>query len=227
MLQFAGTATRLWQDLDRPISGRRIPGSAPVMATGVVVGLVVDVFLVRTGFNLAYSDAQSHLTIARRLFDTASGIGIQQLGTVWLPVPHLLLAPMVLSRWMWHTGWGAALLGSMCLGVTACAVYRCVARWGGGWVARLLGVAVVVINPSMLYLCATALTEPVLIAAMAMCLAGLSGVITRQRVSSSGEVAVFCGIPAALAALSRYEGWALCLTGAVLVAAVVWRRTRS
>jgi len=85
----------------------------------------------------------------------------------------------------------------------------------------------VVINPSMLYLCATALTEPVLIAAMAMSLAGLSDLATRRRISSPGEVAIFCGIPAALAALSRYEGWALCLTGAIFVAAVVWRRSRS
>jgi hypothetical protein len=38
---------------------------------------------------------------------------------VWLPVPHLLLAPLVLVRWMWHTGWGAAVLGAVCLGATA------------------------------------------------------------------------------------------------------------
>ncbi len=131
MLSHAGTAMRLWHDLDRPIAGRRVPGSVPVMLASAFVGLVVDAFVVPTGFNLAYSDAQSHLTIARRLFDTASGAGIQQLGTVWLPMPHLLLAPMVLSRWMWHTGWGAAVLGSICLGVTACCVYRSVARWGG------------------------------------------------------------------------------------------------
>ncbi|MDK9295398.1 hypothetical protein [Propionibacterium freudenreichii] len=227
MLSYAGTAMRLWHDLDRPIAGRRVPGSVPVMLASAFVGLVVDAFVVPTGFNLAYSDAQSHLTIARRLFDTASGAGIQQLGTVWLPVPHLLLAPMVLSRWMWHTGWGAAVLGSVCLGVTACCVYRSVARWGGGRAARMVGVAVVVINPSMLYLCATALTEPVLIAAMAMCLAGLSDLATRRRISSPGEVAIFCGIPAALAALSRYEGWVLCLTGTIFVAAVVWRRSGS
>lgn len=65
------------------------------------------------------------------------------------------------------------------------------------------------VNPLMLYLCATALTEPVLIASMAMCLAALSDLATRERLSSPGEVATFCGIPAALATLSCYEGWAV------------------
>jgi hypothetical protein len=83
---------------------------------------------------------------------------------------------------------------------------------------------VVIVNPSMLYLCTTALTEPVLIASMALSLAGLSNYATRRRLSSPGEVAIFCGLPAALAALSRYEGWALCLTGAVFVAVVTWVR---
>lgn len=82
----------------------------------------------------------------------------------------------------------------------------------------------VIVNPSMLYLCTTALTEPVLIASMALSLAGLSNYATRRRLSSPGEVAIFCGLPAALAALSRYEGWALCLTGAVFVAVVTWVR---
>lgn len=213
-----------WSDLERPVEGRRVAGTTPVMLAGVVAGLVTAAFVVPTGLNLAYSDAQSHLTIARRLLDTPSGMGIQQLGTVWLPVPHLLLAPLVMVLWMWHTGWGAAILGSICLGTTAAGVYRVVARWGGGRGTRLTAVGVVILNPSMLYLCTTALTEPVLIASMALCLAGLSNYATRQRLSSPGEVAIFCGIPAALAALSRYEGWALCLTGTAFVAAITWRR---
>ncbi|ALN14206.1 hypothetical protein ASQ49_01845 [Acidipropionibacterium acidipropionici] len=110
---------RVWREMDQPVAGRRVAGTAPVMVAGVAAGLLVAVFMVPTGFNLAYSDAQSHLTIARRLLDSTSSPGIQQLGTVWLPVPHLLLAPLVLVRWMWHTGWGAAVLGAVCLGATA------------------------------------------------------------------------------------------------------------
>lgn len=202
-----------------------MPGSLEVGVLAGAVSLVVSLFIVRTGFNLAYSDAQSHLTIARRLLDTRSNPGLAQLGTVWLPIPHLLLAPLVAWLWMWHTGFGAALLGAGCMGVTASGLYRAVARWGTGRLGRLATVAVVVVNPTLLYLASTALTEPVLIASMAACLAGLANFSTRRRLSSPGEVSIFCGIPAAAATLSRYEGWALSITGAALVALISARHS--
>ncbi|SES01969.1 hypothetical protein SAMN05443377_13114 [Propionibacterium cyclohexanicum] len=215
---------RVWRSLDEPITGRRVPGSVPVGMAAGVISLVVSLFIARTGFNLAYSDAQSHLTIARRLLDTKSNPGLAQLGTVWLPVPHLLLAPLAMSLWLWHTGLAAALLGAGCMAVTAAGLYRAAARWGARRIGRLAVVGVIVANPTLLYLSSTALTEPVLIASMAACLAGLANVATRRRLSSPGEIAVFCGIPAALAVLCRYEGWALLLTGAAFVVLVSARR---
>lgn len=208
-----------------PATGHAIPGTVTVAVVAGLIALLVSGYLVPSGWSLAYSDAQSHLTIARRLFDTRSEPGLSQLGTVWLPAPHLLLAPFVLVLWAWHTGWGAAMLGACCLAATAAGCYRASARWGAGRLGRLVTVAAVVINPSMLYLTSTALTEPVLIASMAAALAGLSYFANRIRLSSPGEVAVFCGLPAAAAVLSRYEGWALAVTGTVFVGLVAWRRT--
>lgn len=217
----------LWHELDEPLTARRVPGSVPVAITAIIIGLIAAAFLVPSGWSLAYSDAQSHLTIARRLFDNRSELGLGQLGTVWLPIPHLLLAPFILSLWAWHTGWGAAWLGAGCLGVTAAGLYRSAARWGVGRAGRLITVAAVVLNPTMLYLSSTALTEPVLIACMAACLAGLANIATRARLSSPGEIAIFAGLPAALAVLSRYEGWALTVTGTVFVAVAIWRRSHN
>ena len=47
-----------------------------------------------TTSRMLYADARSHLTIARRLVDGPNH-GIVQLGTVWLPLPHLALLPFV------------------------------------------------------------------------------------------------------------------------------------
>ncbi len=208
-----------------PVTGRRVAGTVPIAILAALIALAVAAYLVPNGWGLAYSDAQSHLTIARRLFDTRSPIDISALGTVWLPIPHLLLAPFALFTWAWHTGWAAAFLGAGCLGITASGLYRAAARWGAGRAARLVTVAAAVLNPTMLYVTSTALTEPVLIAAMAACLAGLANFANRSRLSSPGEVAIFAGIPAAVAVLSRYEGWALSVTGALFVVVVAWRRT--
>ncbi|GGC95675.1 hypothetical protein GCM10011512_23390 [Tersicoccus solisilvae] len=210
---------------ERP-RGRQVPGTAAVLVLAAVVGLAVCVYTTGNGSNLAYSDAQSHLTIARRLLDSKAP-GFQQLGTVWLPVPHLLLAPFVQSLWLFSTGWAAALLGTLALMATTAALFRTAARLGlnrwGRWAAVLL----LLTNPSVLYTYTTALTEPVLIMGLTAGTAGLAHWAVSRRRVSAGELAVFAGIPSAGAVLSRYEGWALVLTGTVVVAVITWRRART
>ncbi|MFT4109796.1 hypothetical protein [Propionicimonas sp.] len=217
---------RLWEELHSPVVGRRIAGTVPVSVVAGLASLAASASFVPSGLSLAYGDALSHLTIARRLFDTMTDPGLGQLGTVWLPIPHVLLAPFVLWLWAWQSGWGAALLGAGCLAATAAGCYRAAARWGLGLTPRLVVVALIVANPSMLYLHSTALTEPVLIAGISGTLAGVSNWATKSRRLSPGELAVFAGIPAAIATMSRYEGWALVLAGSLFVALVAWLRDR-
>ena len=50
----------------------------------------------KRGEVLLYGDAVAHLNIARRVFDSKTP-GLLQLGTVWLPLPHLLMIPFLLS----------------------------------------------------------------------------------------------------------------------------------
>lgn len=177
----------------------------------------------RHGANLDYSDAQSHLTIARRILESKSP-GLAQLGTVWLPAPHLLLMPLVQSTWLWHTGWAACLLGSACLASSSASLYRIAARLGLGRTGRLVTVLALLANPSLLYAFTTALTEPVLIAALLGCTAGLARWSSIRRTPSGGELAVFAGVPAAIAVLSRYEGWAMLLGGSAFVLIVSIRK---
>src|SRR5882672_10882178 len=60
-------------------------------------------WIYHTGSTLYYGDAEAHLNIARRLVDNRTP-GIRQLGTTWLPLPHILLAPFVRNDWLWQTG---------------------------------------------------------------------------------------------------------------------------
>lgn len=214
-----------WESLDSPILGRRVPGTLVVTFVAVVVGLAACIYTTRNGSNLWYSDAQSHLTIARRIFDSKAP-GFQQLGTVWLPVPHMLLIPLVLWLPMWTTGWGACILGIGCLAASTAALYRIAARIQLRRMGRIFVVVFFLANPSILYTYTTALTEPVLIATMLGAIAGISGWMTSSRKLSGGELAVFAGIPAGMSVLSRYEGWALVGTGSLFVAWVSWSRWR-
>jgi len=65
-------------------------------------------FYFHRGEILLYGDAVAHINIARRVFDSRTP-GLLQLGTVWLPLPHLLMIPFLLSNWMWKTGAGGSL----------------------------------------------------------------------------------------------------------------------
>ncbi|HEU4668541.1 MAG TPA: glycosyltransferase family 39 protein [Arthrobacter sp.] len=215
---------RIFASLGAPVSGRHVPGTAAVAAVAAAVGFLACLYTTGQGSNLDYSDAQSHLTIARRIFDSKAP-GFQQLGTVWLPVPHLLLVPFVLNLWMFSSGWGACVLGILALAATASGLYRIAARLGYGRAGRLAAVLVVLANPAILYTYTTALTEPVLLMCLVAGMAGLAHWSTSRRRMSAGELAVFAGIPSGAAVLSRYEGWALVLTGTVFVLVAELRRS--
>jgi hypothetical protein len=184
-----------------------LAGAPGVALVAVIVGTVAVVFASQHDLTMLYADARSHLTIARRLIDGPNH-GIVQLGTVWLPVPHLVLTPFVASRWLWHTGGAAIPVDVACLVIEALALFSLVrtithTRWAS-WIA----VALLLTNPSVLYLHTTALTEPVLFAALLATTAMVAKWIASTKPFSGGEIAVSCGLPAAVAVLSRYDGWA-------------------
>lgn len=219
-------ALRQWLSLAAPADDRVVPGTKVVAVVALVMGVLTSIWSISTGAALAYEDAQSHLTIARRVTDSLAP-GFTQLGTVWLPVPSLMLLPMVQSTLLWHTGWSAALLGTIALIGISCGVYRILVRIGIGRSGRLVAVALIVFNPALLYECTTGMTEPALIMWIVACVAGMTRWTLSSRDLSAGELMIFAGLPAAAATLSRYEGWALVFAGTAVVALVSWRRRHS
>jgi hypothetical protein len=201
-----------------------VPGTFVVFVVGVLVTAAASVYTIGIAqLNFGYGDSQSHLTIARRVLDSPAP-GIQQLGTVWLPFPHLLLLLPVQSMFLWHTGIAGAIVGALCLGSASSSVYRILARLGVNGFGRVAALLVLWANPSLVYVTTTALTEPVLIATLLACIAGLVGWASSRRMLSGGELAVFAGFPAAAAVLTRYEGWALTASGTVFILFFCWRR---
>jgi len=67
------------------------------------ISLISFLFYLHRGDLLLYGDAVAHINIARRVFDSRTP-GLLQLGTVWLPLPHLLMIPFLLSDRMWQSG---------------------------------------------------------------------------------------------------------------------------
>ena len=60
-------------------------------------------WLYRQNYLLYYGDAQAHLNISRSIIDSRTP-GYDQLGTVWLPLLHVICLPLVRYDWLWSTG---------------------------------------------------------------------------------------------------------------------------
>jgi hypothetical protein len=57
-------------------------------------------FYFNNGLGLSYNDARSHLDIGRRVVEGLKP-GFAQLGSVWLPLPHILMVPTIWNDFMW------------------------------------------------------------------------------------------------------------------------------
>lgn len=168
---------------------------------------------------LAYSDAVSHLMIARRVVSSNTP-GLAQLGTVWLPLQHVLMLPFVWCDVLFRSGLAGSLpsmaafvLGTVYAYRTAVLIFKVPSS---GWIAA----AVFALNPNVLYLQSTPMTELcMLTAAMAVVYYLVSWVDT-----DSGLDLLKASLAAAAGMLVRYDGWVVACGGIVVVIWLGWKR---
>ena len=120
------------------------------------------------GYILYYGDAESHLNIARRIVDSRTP-GTDQIGTVWLPLPHLLMAPFAARDNLWKSGLAGAIPSAACFVIAGSFLFAAARRVFGSDAAGAVALALFAFNPNVLYLQSTPMSEPVFWAAqMAM-----------------------------------------------------------
>ena len=113
---------------------------------------------------LNYGDAVAHLHIARRVFDSHRP-GFTQLGSVWLPLPHLLMIPFVQVYGWWASGFAGVIPSALAYLAGCAGIYRLARRWLPP-ASAALALAFFATNPNLLYLQTTAMTEPLFVCEM-------------------------------------------------------------
>ena len=73
-----------------------IPYFKIVLFSAIVLSLVSCFVYVSQGLHIVHFDAKGHQMVARRMIDNLNP-GFRQIGGYWLPLPHLLYLPMVIS----------------------------------------------------------------------------------------------------------------------------------
>ena len=201
------------------------PRDGGLIAT-VIIACIASVLSLRYFFQqhqtLLYGDAYSHMLIARRLFDNLTP-GLAQLGGVWLPLPHLVMLPFIWNDYLWQTGLAGSFVSMPCYIITSIYLFLGARRLTRSSRASFVGTLVFVLNPNILYLQTTPLSELVLLATMsAACYYFLAWAQTDHP-----TYLILAAAATFLATLSRYDGWALFMAILVLILIIGWiKRSR-
>lgn len=194
------------QPIRRPISRNEW---LVVLASSCAASLLAILWSWRHGALLNYGDAVAHLHIARRVFDSHRP-GLQQLGSVWLPLPHILLIPFVAVYSWWANGI-AGVIPSAAAYLAACAgIYRLARHWLRPS-AALVALAFLATNPNLLYLQTTAMTEPLFLCEMiwlSVWLVEWRGSLNNNPPRAAKLLCCIAGVLIA-AVFTRYDGWIL------------------
>ncbi|MBZ5612282.1 MAG: glycosyltransferase family 39 protein [Acidobacteriia bacterium] len=182
---------------------------APLELGLVVIGLLAlsagaTALVNHFGWTLYYGDAEAHLNIARRIFDSRTP-GYDQIGTVWLPLPHLLSLALVWKDAWWRNGLAGAVPSSACFVLAGAFLFSAMRRATQSSSAALASLGLLALNPNLLYLQSTPMTEPVSLA----CILALLYFTIRFRETQSFTAVVGAGAASLAASLTRYEGWFL------------------
>jgi hypothetical protein len=182
-----------------------------VLLAGIatLVSLCALIFYYRQNAILLYGDAVAHINIARRVFDSRTP-GFFQLGTVWLPLPHVLDMPFVVNDRLWRTGIGASIPSMLAYIAGALGVFRLVgsvASRSAAWAAALI----YAFNPNLIYMQSTAMTEPLYLALMIWALVYFVDFVQlAKRDAKRARVALQkCAFAVGADMLVRYDGWFL------------------
>jgi hypothetical protein len=178
---------------------------------------------------LLYGDAVAHLHIARRILDSLNP-GIRQIGSVWLPFPHLLMMPFVMKMSWWQSGIAGAIPSMACYILSVAGLWRLTRYWlrpAGAVVAALF----FALNPGLLYMQTTAMTEPLFLCQMIWSALFLTATLRALSTGDSrraGRALAACGVILVTAIFTRYDGWIFaCLVWLIALRAIVranaWR----
>ena len=207
---------------------------AEAMAAAVTVPTWL-VFLVATGLGtwalwlyseanltLAYGDAIAHLNTSRRMVDSVTP-SFSQLGSVWLPLPHLLMLPTIWNDTLWHTGLSGSIVSVLAFGLSTAYIYRSIYALTQNGVGALLGSALFATNANLLFMQATPMAESLTIFLV------LGATFHLLRWVQGGSLIHFMlsATFVIAATMTRYEDWILVPAGLAVVAVTSFHRHRS
>lgn len=177
-----------------------------------IISICAFVVYLTNHLGLSYNDARSHLDIGRRVVEGLKP-GLAQLGSVWLPLPHLLMVPTVWIDFMWHTGLAGAMWSMAGFVGTGAIIFYYLRRLKVGLTGRIIALLIFAANLNILYMQSTAMTELLLIATMT----AASFELLKWWMDDKLVSLVKASFWVMAASLIRYDGWFLFVMATILI----------
>jgi hypothetical protein len=209
-----------------------------IAAATAAAGALAAVHYFRLGLTLAHYDARAHLVVARRILDSLTP-GWQQIGAVWLPMPHVLnMVPVQVDAW-YRNGASAVAISVLAMALAAGSLASIILRTTGSAVAAWTGALLLMANPNVVYLQSTPMTEPLLFGLTLLSLAitarwvdrvlppeggSQTSDTTSRLLPPSGGSTWLPGVALSCACLTRYEAWPITAVLLGIALAVLLRR---
>jgi hypothetical protein len=182
----------------------------------IVISLGSCVYFFHLGLTNIYGDAIAHLNIARKLVDLDTNsfwVRYVQLGSPWLPLPHLLMLPFVWNDYLWRTGLAGSIVSMICYVLTTEFIFEIGIIFGKLYFEKeqkcilsgILAASIFALNPSVLYLQTTAMTELPFLTTFTAAVFFL----VKWNDSQSKKYLIISAIFTILATITRYEAWAI------------------
>ncbi len=212
----------------RKLTDRRVSNAegVAVLAFAMAASFAAIVWSWNHGAMLNYGDAVAHLHIARRVFDSRIP-RLTELGSVWLPLPHILLIPFVQNYAWWANGL-AGVIPSASAYIASCAgIYRLARHWLNPAPSGL-ALAFFALNPNLLYMQTTAMTEPLFLCEVIWIVVWLVEwrlCVDENPVQAGRTQSLIAG--ALIAAIfTRYDGWIIALVAWTGIGIALLKRGR-
>src|SRR6266487_4029287 len=209
--------------------------SIMILIVTLTIGFISALYLYNLDkFSLLYyGDSVSHLVRAREFVDSTNPGLFEQMGTVWLPLPHLLLLPFTMIDLLFRTGFAGLAISLPSTAITSVFLYKIIKMHTRISYLPVVGALLYASNPNMIYMGITPMTEApfmlFFVGAAYFFLRWLSGPqkslelypLQNNRINQATHLnlkvghnrqvlfLIICAVFISLATLCRYEGWIL------------------
>lgn len=196
----------------------------PVAMMALTMAFLALAVSAKQQYMMLYGDAVAHLGIARRIVDN-NAPGLVQLGSPWLPLPHLLMVPLVWKMQWWQDGMAGAWPSMICFVLGVVGVYRLSRRMMPA-IWAFVAAAFFGLNANLLYLSTTAMNEPLFLALLVwivLVVCELLDALSEGNVRRVTNHLVPLGMLQLAAVMTRYDGWIL---ATVVWCVIAWKLAR-